>query len=382
MMEQKFICPICGNSDPKYIGYLNDKPYCRACINFKGKKPKPFKIFNQNIKLTIDYHLSKKQEEIANKVLANFKNKKDSLIYAVTGAGKTELVFYTIEYALQHNMSVGFAVPRKDVVIDLYPRFTSAFPKAKVIYIIQNHSQELNGDITLLTTHQLYRFTNYFDLLIIDEIDAFPYKDNQVLNSFAKSSCKRNMILMSATPSKKDIEFYKKNGQVFEMFERYHHHKLIVPKLTICYLSLLGKLILTMKEFIKLKYPLFVFVPTILLGQEIFPIIKKIYPNGELVHSEKENREEIIANFKKGKLDYLVTTSILERGVTCKNLQVIVYNADNKLYSKEILIQISGRVGRKKQAPNGKVIFLAKKPKKEINQAIYEINRLNEKSGL
>ena len=43
----------------------------------------------------------------------------------------------------------------------------------------------------------------------------------------------------------------------------------------------------------------------------------------------------------------LRSTSVLERGVTIKNLQVIVFNAEHELYDEKSLIQISGRVGRK-----------------------------------
>ena len=31
-------CPICGNSDKKYIGYLNSNPYCRKCIKFSNNR--------------------------------------------------------------------------------------------------------------------------------------------------------------------------------------------------------------------------------------------------------------------------------------------------------------------------------------------------------
>ena len=37
-MGNNFICPRCGNQDPKYVGYLNGKPYCRFCITMKGKQ--------------------------------------------------------------------------------------------------------------------------------------------------------------------------------------------------------------------------------------------------------------------------------------------------------------------------------------------------------
>jgi len=47
-----------------------------------------------------------------------------------------------------------------------------------------DHHDALTGNIIVLTTHQLFRYEDYFDLLIFDEIDAFPYVGDLVLESF------------------------------------------------------------------------------------------------------------------------------------------------------------------------------------------------------
>ena len=98
-------------------------------------------------------------------------------------------------------MRVGFAIPRKDVVYELSIRFKNTFKKAKIVSLYGGNTEILEGDIICLTTHQLYRFNNYFDLLILDELDAFPYKDNDVLYNIFLRSIKGNYILMSATIS-------------------------------------------------------------------------------------------------------------------------------------------------------------------------------------
>ena len=60
------------------------------------------------------------------KVKETFINKKNSLIYAVCGAGKTELVYQTMAYALEQGLQVGFTIPRRDVVIELEKRIKEA----------------------------------------------------------------------------------------------------------------------------------------------------------------------------------------------------------------------------------------------------------------
>ena len=81
--------------------------------------------------------------------------------------------------------------------------------------------------------------------------------------------------------------------------------------------------------------------------------------------------------FKEQKIKFLITTSILERGITIKNVQVIVFNASHKIFDTSTLIQIAGRVGRKKDAYDGDVWFLAKKPTICINEAIEKIKEDN-----
>ena len=86
----------------------------------------------------------------------------------------------------------------------------------------------------------------------------------------------------------------------------------------------------------------------------------------------------MIDDFRKGAYSILVTTAVLERGVTIKNLQVIIFNADHVLYTSQALIQISGRVGRKKDCPTGEVVFIASKKTKEMEVCISEIKTANE----
>ena len=382
-MEKSYVCPRCGNADPRYIGYRNGKPYCRKCISFSGREVQEKKKDTSFLRLSLSYPLSQEQEKIAKGVLKNLQAGHDSLIYAVTGAGKTELVYASVEYVLKRNGNVGFAVPRRDVVLDLEPRFKSAFKGAKVVTIIGNHTKVLNGDILLLTTHQLYRYPRFFDLLILDEIDAFPYKGNSLLQKFTLESVRGNLIFMSATPGKEDFEWIKKRkGKVFTLNKRFHRHPLPVP---VYKKSPYFPLLTGMKELKRLTdggKQVFFFVPTIELGEKISPLILLLVKGGAFVHSEDLRREEKISAFKEGKYRYLVTTSILERGVTVKGLQVIVYGADHPLYTKETLIQIAGRAGRKKEEPDGEVLFVGRKDNEAIEGAIREIQRLNREAGL
>jgi len=378
-MEKDFVCPICGNKDPNKIGFKNGRPYCRACLSFKGNNANPDYLVSKNSKLSLSYPLSEEQARCSKKILENFQNGIDTLVYAICGAGKTELIFHSILYALSNHLHVGFCVPRRDVVIEIKERLKEAFINNSVISVYGGHTETLNADIICLTSHQLFRYPSYFDLLIMDEIDAFPFKNNEVLNSLFFKSIKGHYIMMSATPSLKTLDFFKKDGRdIVTLFSRFHRHNLPVPepffKAGVFKLLTLFKFL---KEFIKEGKQVFIFCPTIEDTNSLFLKTKCLFPNGNYVSSKRENREGIIEDFKKKKYAYLITTAILERGVTVDNLQVIIFDADSPIYDSYSLIQISGRVGRKKNHPDGRVIFICEKRTKDIEECIREIKHNN-----
>jgi len=380
-MSRFFVCELCGNDDPKYIGYKNGLPYCRRCISFNGHEASDDYNVNTNINLNIKYNLTKEQERISNEILNNYKKNKNQLVYAVCGAGKTELVFKLIAFCLDKSLRVGFAIPRKDVVIELARRFQNSFQNCNVIAVYGGNTTIIEGDIICLTTHQLYRYKKYFDLLILDEIDAFPYKDNIVLNNLFKRSIKGNYVLMSATPSKKLIEEFKynKDNIILTLYTRYHMQKIPVPRIVICPTTLLKLiyLIKKIKEYQSVNKPLLIFVPTIYLSKYLYNILKNFTKFGYFINSKSNNRNNVIDKFRNGEYKYLISTAVLERGVTLKNLQVIIFMADNNIYNESALIQISGRVGRVINYTNGEVIYLSDKKTKDMVSSINKIDEAN-----
>ena len=310
----------------------------------------------------------------------NYKNGVNTLVHAVCGSGKTEIVLEVIKYAIRCGEKVGFAIPRRDVVIEIYKRFTSIFKQNNIISVYGGHNENIDkGDLIVLTTHQLYRYYHYFDLLIMDEIDAFPFKNNEVLDAFFHRAIKGHYVLMSATPSIELLELFKAKGfDVVELFSRFHKHPLPVPKLIIANnIILFYKLISLTTRFIKEKKQVMIFSPTIETCEDTFNKMRFLCHGGDYVHSKRDKREEVVDTFRRGKINYIVTTAVLERGVTVKNVQVIIYHAENNIYDHHALIQISGRVGRKKDAPEGEVIYLATKSNDEITKSIAEIKRAN-----
>ena len=370
-------CKRCGNEDPIYFAYKNGKHYCRRCILFNEDNVVYQFREDDEGDLNLDYELTSEQKNIAEQLIIQYKNKRNSLVHAVCGAGKTEIVYPLIEYVLRQGGRVGFAIPRKDVVIELYVRIKKAFPNNEVIALFGGNTKHKVGDITILTMHQIFRFSRYFDLLIADEIDAFPFKDNFVLNNLFHRSIKGNFVMMSATPSKEIIDKFDKKD-CFLLEKRFHGYKIPIPEIVLKddktkKFFLLKKLL----EYRSNNKPCLIFVSSIEKAESLYNFLSLFDIKGDFVHSKKDSKTAI-SNFKKGILDYLVSTSLLERGITIKSLQVIVFEADNKIFTKEVLEQIGGRVGRKQDDPYGEVIFLANSITEGMKLSIEAIEKHNE----
>ena len=372
-------CYRCGNNDIRFFGIRSDGLYCRKCVSFQGEELEGFLCEPSQYEYDLTYKLSKEQLIISKKVLLSFKRKKDVLIHAVCGAGKTELVFETISFALKNKLKVAFAIPRKDVVIDLFERFKQVFINNKVVAVFGGHTKELDADIIILTTHQLYRYNKCFDLLIIDETDAFPFDGNEVLNTMFLNALKGTYIMLSATPNENMTKLLnERKGVYLKLLSRYHNHPLPIPKAIITIVDPLIFFMFHFRKYYHDKFPILVYVPTINEGKQLFKAVNMVFKEGKFVSSRTKEREKIIQDFKDGKYRYLITTSILERGITIKNLQVIVYKSDHEIFNKATLIQIAGRVGRKIDAPYGDILFISQNQSLEIEEAIKEIEEIND----
>lgn len=83
---------------------------------------------------------------------------------------------------------------------------------------------------------------------------------------------------------------------------------------------------------------------------------------------------------RAGKYQLLLTTTILERGVTFERVSVIVLQASHRVFKKSALVQIAGRADRKGEYSQAEVIFVTSERTTAIKSAIREINKNNQQA--
>lgn len=349
--------------------------------------------------VTSQWSLSPAQSDAACEALRFLKEEgpvNSFLLWAVTGAGKTEMLFPLAEYALRRGGRVLIATPRKDVVLELQPRIQAAF-SAKRIVTLYGGSRERweTGDITLATTHQLFRFREAFDLVVVDEIDAFPFHGDKQLLHAARAACAANgkFVLLSATPPKQ-LRLLAGSGRLphAKVCVRFHRHPLPVPRririppLRRFSAELPTPLKRAMQTSIERGAQLFVFVPHIASIPGLVHSIRAAFPHisTEGTSSKDADRSVKVEHFRGKDTRIIVTTTILERGVTVPKTDVFIIDADSPLFDDASLIQMAGRAGRKLEDPNGYVYFCAAdwtKTQRDAVRQIRDMNTLARKKG-
>lgn len=399
-----YLCQRCGNRKQRLFAQIlcarcgRNCTYCRKCVMmgrasecnplvyWRGSEWRPpfahDHLLNWDGTLTLDQ--SKASEQVVKAIIERTR----LLVWAVCGAGKTEILFQGIEQALKRQMRVCIATPRTDVVLELEARFKKAFPNAPILALYGGSFRPLlDGRIVIATTHQLLRYRQAFDAVIIDEVDAFPYSYDEMLEFAVNRSQKTNaaQIYLTATPTKAlKKEAASGSLAVVKIPTRYHGHPLPVPRFSWCgnWEKLLQKrkvpaVVLEWLQKRKAENKqCFLFVPTVEAAKQAEQILSQQF-NIASVYAEDPERKKKVEQFRSGELQMLITTTILERGVTVPNIDVAVLGAEHPVFTESALVQIAGRVGRSADYPNGDVCFFHYGKTKAMIESVRHISEMN-----
>ena len=272
----------------------------------------------------------------------------------------------------------------------MYPRICQAFPKEHALLLYGDSEEAYRySPLTICTTHQLLHFYRAFDLLIIDEIDAFPYEGNPQLRYALIQALKINgsYIYLTATPPEHLLQEIHPSFAIEKLPIRYHQRPLIVPELcwyeswAICQRQKwrLRKLLRCLRTLLK-DNAVLVFCPSIVYMNQLYAAVAPHFPKDRTacVSSQDDEREAKVQKMRDQGYQILFTSTILERGVTFEKVSVIVMGANHAVFTKSALVQIAGRVDRKGDFLNGRVISFLNQQTAAIRAACAEIKAMNQ----
>lgn len=398
-------CVRCGNGDPEQIvpapcSCGEECFYCAICLNmgrikrcstlYSLPEANAFPAITETL-MAWEGTLSSEQERASRDVVAAVRQRATRLIWAVAGSGKTEMIFQGIADCLRAGGRVAIASPRVDVCLELAPRIRAAFPKVPLALLHgAMEAPYCYTPLVIATTHQLLRFREAFDLLIIDEVDSFPYHNDRALQYGAEKARKKEsaLLYLTATPSR---DMQRQAGSeklaVTVLPARYHgwplpearcvwvgdwRRDLIQRRRRAPFLKLLEREFQAGRRFL-------LFMPQISLMEELEAWLHELYPEKSFTSVSAEDPERIpkVLQMRAEAYEFLLTTTILERGVTFRDIDVIVLGPEDPVFTEASLVQIAGRVGRHKDFPGGLVCFAHFGYTRAIKRAVHQIKRMN-----
>ena len=397
----KLLCSRCNSLIDKEHSVLPAGAYyCRECILLgRVRSDEELYYFHQEAfpvssSMRWEGKLTTFQEKVSQGLLEAVEKRQNTLVHAVTGAGKTEMIYQVVSSILDKGGAVCIASPRIDVCLELYRRLKSDF--LCPISLLHGESDPyFRSPLVIATTHQLLKFYHAFDLLIVDEVDAFPYVDNPVLYHAVNQAVKiegTTVFLTATSTDELDKKVQKGLIKRLSLPRRFHGNPLIVPQKV--WLSNLdkkievGQLPTKLVKYIqnqrKTAFPLLLFASEIKKGEKISQILQQYFPEETVgfVASTTENRLEVVQDFREQKITMLVTTTILERGVTFPCVDVFVIEANHRLFTRSALVQIGGRVGRSLERPTGDLFFFHDGSNLQMEKAIKEIKKMNKEASI
>lgn len=404
---QAGICQRCGNGSRGSFGEFEcarcgkSCRYCRNCLMMgRVSECTPLLTWNgppprtkEDVFFAWEGTLSPAQQEASTELVTAVKEDRDLLIWAVCGAGKTEVLFEGIHEAIRGGKRVCLATPRTDVILELSPRLKKVFPETDLITLYGGSEERQSyGQIVLTTTHQLFRFKEAFDVMIVDEVDAFPYSFDSSLQ-FAVEKARKpssSLIHLTATPDgATQRECRSGRRHHFRIPARFHRHPIPPPRFAWCgnwQKSLeKGKIPPPLKKWtlqrLHTSTPALIFFPSVAIMNKALSLFKAIHPLIESVHAEDPERKEKVMRMRKFEMPILLTTTILERGVTIPGIDVAVLGAEETIFTESALVQISGRVGRSSDHPGGDIVYFHHGKTGEMIKARAHIHDMNREAG-
>ena len=320
----------------------------------------------QNLKFSLTENQKQIIKEINNDLKSDFKMFR--LLQGDVGSGKTIIALIGAANVVRANSQVALMAPTEILARQHYNLALKIFKSTgininllsgktdtKEKKIIQENLS--NGKINfIIGTHALFQKNILFKnlgLIIIDEQHKFGVKQRIDLSNKGGKNC--DILLMSATPIPRSLilAIYG-DMDVSKLIEKPMYRKNIItlskPE------EKIDEIIIFIKNQIINKKQIFWVCPLIEESKKLdysaavkkYNYLQKIFPNKVgLVHGNlhKDEKNMVLKDFLKRKIDILISTTVIEVGIDFPNANVIIIENSNK-FGLSQLHQLRGRVGR------------------------------------
>ncbi|BEP29457.1 ATP-dependent DNA helicase RecG [Helicovermis profundi] len=328
-------------------------------------KDLPMVDFYKNLKFT----LTKSQEKVWNQIKIDLtsNNQMNRLLQGDVGSGKTIVAMMAMYLTYKNNMQSTLMVPTSVLANQHFRTFSDVLKNfnIKIILLTGNtkNKKQIYKDIELgkydiiIGTHAILeegvKFKN-LALVITDEQHRFGVKQRNILSTKEKNV---NVLVMSATPIPRTLSLIIYGDVDISVIDQLPSGR---KQIKTHYVK--KNKINDMYEFIRSKVEekrqIYFICPLIEESEaldiksasELYKeLSERIYTkfNVKLLHGKMKAKEKetIMKDFSEGKINILISTTVIEVGINVPNASIMVINDANR-FGLSQLHQLRGRVGR------------------------------------
>lgn len=349
--------------------------FLRDKLNRKSEGIK-FKIFTDELiklKESLDFQLTSDQNKVIKQILLEQKSdfSINRLLQGDVGSGKTIVAFITIFNVILNGYKVCMIVPTEVLAMQHYNEAIHLFEKFNINIRLLVGSvkekdkkiikEELKGDSTifLIGTHAILEDDveiNKLGYIVFDEQHRFGVSQrSKLIHKSKEKNC--DVLVMTATPIPRTLFLYIYNGMDISTIKELPSNR---KKVETIHMKQENRdaIYTILKTEINKGGQCYIVCPLIEDSEKIDLVsVESIYnelKSSELssysigfLHGKMDNKtkNEVMKNFKDGNLDILISTTVIEVGISVSNATVIVIENAERFGLSQIH-QLRGRVGR------------------------------------
>lgn len=317
----------------------------------------------------IPFELTEDQLNAINDIVYDFRNlrRMNRLVLGDVGSGKTIVSFIAILLNNACGFQSAILAPTEVLARQHYDNFKTLFKDIRVELLVgstkKKEKEEIinrlkNNEIDLIIgTHAILEDNVEFyniGLVVTDEQHRFGVNQRKTLQN--KGRCV-DVLYMSATPIPRTYALTIYGDMDISMIkQKPSGRKEIITK--IYKFDEISKITEEIEQELSLNHQAYVVAPLIEENEEsnlndIIKISELLQNNFKYKHSvgilhgkmKQIDKEKIMNDFKEGKIDVLISTTVIEVGVDVKNATIMaIFNAER--FGLATLHQLRGRVGR------------------------------------
>lgn len=318
----------------------------------------------------LPYTLTDAQKNAISDCISDMKtgNQMNRIIQGDVGSGKTIVATILSYLVAQNDKQIAFMVPTEILATQHYNELQKIFADlpvnvalltgsttAKNKKIIKQNLNENQIQIIVGTHAIITDDTEFFDLglVIVDEQHRFGVMQRAKLSAKGDNP---HILVMSATPIPRTLSLVLYGDLDISFIDQMPQGRKPVETFVVD-LSKRSRIFKFIKKHIDQKEQCYIVCPLVEYSEDVdamdvtryFDAVSKLFCdyNVGLMHGKMKSieKDKIMSEFSQGKIDILVSTTVIEVGVNVQNATVmLIENAER--FGLSALHQLRGRVGR------------------------------------